>query len=52
MVTPYTILRRSCIPEGTKVATMSSEISRRLKRTSTLLSKEENEEIVRDLWIA
>merc|ERR1711954_579420 len=48
MATPYTILRRSAIPENTKVATMSAEISRRLKRTSTLLSKEDNKVIIRE----
>ena len=39
MSSPFTILQRSSVPEGIKVATASSELMRRLKRTSTLLSK-------------
>ena len=41
-----TILHRSAMPESVKVATFSSEILRRLKTTSMLLSKEETEEVL------
>ena len=41
-----TILRRSAMPEGLKVATTSQEILRRLKTTSVGTSKEITEKIL------
>ena len=49
MTNPLTILERSAMPEGVKVATFSSEILRRLKTTSTGISQEESEEIILDM---
>ena len=43
-----TILRRSAMPEGLKVATSAQEILRRLKTTSEITSKETSEGILRE----
>ena len=47
MAATLTMLARSAIAEGTKVATASAEIQRRLKRTSTYLSTGTHERILR-----
>ena len=46
MANPLTILKRSVMPEGVKVALFSNEILRRLKTTSTLLSSWEFESVL------
>ena len=46
---PLTILQRSAMPEGTKVATFSNEVTRRLKTSSTSLSRTTMEKILGDL---
>ena len=47
MAATLTMLARSAIPEGSKVATVSAEIIRRLKRTSTFLGTGVFEQIIR-----
>ena len=49
MTNPLTILERSAMPEGVKVATFSSEILQRQNTTSTGISQEETEEILLDM---
>ena len=49
MVNPMTILERSAMPNKTKVATFSSEITRRLRTTSTAVSQAKTEEILMKL---
>ena len=46
---PLTILQRSAMPEGTKVATFSNEVTRRLKTSSTSLSRTTMENILGEL---
>ena len=46
MAATLTMLARSAIAEGTKVATASAELLRRLKRTSTYLGTETVEDIL------
>ena len=46
MANPMTILQRSAMPENVKVATISNEILRRLKCSSTALSKRTMETVI------
>ena len=42
----FTIIRKSSIAENLKVAIASAEIQRRLKRTSTMIGKHDQERII------
>ena len=46
IASPFTVMSRSKVPEATKVALASSEIMRRLKRTSTQLGRKEFETVI------
>ena len=48
MASRFTILKRSAVPEGTKLATATAEFNRRLKRTSTLIGRKEQERILEE----